>query len=55
MPVATPDDLEDTSMPVAFDMYTELGAREDGTYANLWDGDEDATGNSQATRVGAVP
>jgi len=35
-------------MPVAVDMYEGLGAREDGTYANLSDGDKDATGNPQA-------
>jgi len=35
-------------MLVAVDMYEGLDAREDGTYANLSDGDEDVTGNSQA-------
>jgi len=35
-------------MPVAVDMYKGLDAREDGTCANLSDGDEEATGNSQA-------
>jgi len=35
-------------MPVLADAYGGLDAREDGTYTNLLDGDEDATGNSQA-------